>query len=88
MNILIIGASGNLGSHLSKHLLSGPHRLRLLTHTRGLPFRLPDGANAEIIQADLNDPRVRFTAMQHSGCVVAASLVHYRELWKGRSTDL
>jgi nucleoside-diphosphate-sugar epimerase len=56
VNILIVGSSGNLRSHLTKHLLSGPYRLRLLTHERTLPFHLPQGANAEILQADLNEP--------------------------------
>ena len=32
VNVLIAGATGNLGSLLTKHLLSSPHHLRLLTH--------------------------------------------------------
>ena len=55
MNILIAGATGNLGSLLTKHLLSSPHQLRLLTHKRALPFDLPLSANAEIVRGDLND---------------------------------
>jgi nucleoside-diphosphate-sugar epimerase len=45
-----------LGFHLTQHLLAGPHRLRLLTHKRVLPFGLPQSANVEIIQADLANP--------------------------------
>ena len=32
--VLIVGASGNLGFHLTQHLLAGPHRQRWLTHKR------------------------------------------------------
>jgi hypothetical protein len=56
VNVLIAGAAGNLGSLLTKHLLSSPHHPRLLTHKRALPFDLPPGANAEIVRGDLNDP--------------------------------
>ena len=44
MNVLIVGAADNLGSFLVKHLLPSPHRLRLLTHQRSLPFELPPNA--------------------------------------------
>jgi hypothetical protein len=30
VKILSVGASGNLGSHLTRHLMAGPHFLRLL----------------------------------------------------------
>src|SRR6186713_2118252 len=56
VKILIAGATENLGSLLTKHLLSSPHQLRLLTHKRALPFDLPPGTNAEIVRGDLNDP--------------------------------
>ena len=55
MNILIVGASGNLGSHVAQHLLARPHRLRLLVHKRDLPFALPQDCNVEIVRGDLND---------------------------------
>jgi nucleoside-diphosphate-sugar epimerase len=70
VHILIVGASGNLGSHLSKHLLGSPHRLRLLTHNRSLPFDLPQGANAKIIQADLNEPSSLRSACEGVDCIV------------------
>ena len=78
MNILIVGASGNLGSHLSKHLLGSPHRLRLLTHNRELPFDLPQGANAEIIQADLNEPSSLQSACKSVDCIVYLAGVLFR----------
>ncbi len=70
MNILIVGASGNLGSHLSKRLLTSPHRLRLLTHNRALTFDLPQDANAEIIEADLNKPSSLRSACEGVDCIV------------------
>jgi nucleoside-diphosphate-sugar epimerase len=70
VNILIAGASGNLGSHLTKHLLRGPHRLRLLTHKRAFPFDLPRDANAEIAQADLNDPGSLHSVCKDIDCIV------------------
>jgi nucleoside-diphosphate-sugar epimerase len=70
VNILIVGASGNLGSLLSKHLLPSSHHLRLLTHKRSLPFDLPHGANAEIVQADLNDPASLRTVCDSTDCIV------------------
>ena len=70
MNVLIAGATGNLGSLLTKHLLSSPHQLRLLTHKRALPFDLPLGANAEIVRGDLNDPASLQTVCENIDCIV------------------
>ncbi len=70
MNVLIVGASGNLGSLLTKHLLSSSHYLRLLTHKRALPFDLPQGAHAEIVHADLNDPTSLQLICENVDCIV------------------
>ena len=70
VNILIAGATGNLGSLLTKHLLSAPDHLRLLTHKRALPFDLPPGANAEMVRGDLNDPASLRTVCENIDCVV------------------
>lgn len=70
MTILIVGAAGNLGSFLVKHLLPSDHRLRLLTHRSSLPFELPPGANAEIIRADLDDPSTLAPACAGIDCIV------------------
>ena len=40
MHILIVGAAGNHGSHLTKHLIATSHRLRLLVHKRAFPYCL------------------------------------------------
>jgi nucleoside-diphosphate-sugar epimerase len=70
VNVLIVGASGNLGSLLTQHLLSSSHQLRLVTHKRRLPFDLPHGANAEIVQADLNNPTSLQTICYGIDCIV------------------
>ena len=70
VNILIVGASGNLGSLLTKHLLSSPHHLRLLTHRRTLPFDLPAGANAVVVQGDLNQPASLPRVCENVDCIV------------------
>jgi len=70
VNILIVGATGNLGSLLTKHLLSSSHQLRLLTHKRTLPFDLPRGANAEIVRGDLNDPASLQPVCDNIDCIV------------------
>lgn len=56
MKILIVGAAGNLGSLLSKYLISGPHDLRLLIHRQPFPLAIPRGAKVETARADLNEP--------------------------------
>ena len=70
MNILIAGATGNLGSLLTKDLLSSPHQLRLLTHKRALTFDLSLDANAEIVRGDLNDPASLRTVCKNIDCIV------------------
>jgi len=70
VNILIVGASGNLGSLLTQHLLSSSHQLRLVTHQRPLPFDLPRGANAETVHADLNDPTSLQIVCENMDCIV------------------
>ena len=70
MNILLAGASGNLGSLLTKYLLSRSHHLRLLTHKRALPLDLPQDANVKIIHGDLNDPAALRTVCESINCIV------------------
>jgi nucleoside-diphosphate-sugar epimerase len=55
MRILIAGAAGNLGAHLARHLLRGPHTLRLLIHRRPLPEDLAGHPRVEVVTADLGD---------------------------------
>jgi nucleoside-diphosphate-sugar epimerase len=70
VNILIAGASGNLGSLVTQHLLSSPYRLRLLKHSRPLPFDFSKGADVEIVQGDLDDPASLSSACENMGCIV------------------
>lgn len=70
MHVLIVGAAGNLGSHLTRHLLATPHRLRLLLHRRPFPFALPPEADFEFARADLNDPASLSEICAGIDCVV------------------
>lgn len=65
-----VGAAGNLGSFLVKHLLPSDHRLRLLTHKSPLPFAVPGTAKAEIVRADLNDAGTLAPACAKIDCIV------------------
>jgi len=53
VKLLIAGASGNLGSHLSQHLMNGSHELRLLVHRSSLPFNIDGYENVSCCRADL-----------------------------------
>ena len=78
MNILVVGASGNLGSLLTKYLLPGSHYLRLLTHHRPLPFALPASANAEIVRGDLHDLASLRPVCKNLDCIVHLAGVLFR----------
>jgi nucleoside-diphosphate-sugar epimerase len=77
VNILIVGASGNLGSHLAKHLIRSPHHLRLLVHKRPFPFALPQG-KAEIACADLEQPASLQRVCQNIDCIVYVAGVLFK----------
>lgn len=73
MNILLIGGSGFLGSHLAPRLAVAGHRLRI-------PTRRPDGAKhlsvlptVEVVAADVHDPAV--LARLAAGCQAVINLV-------------
>lgn len=56
MNVLITGATGFIGTHLTKNLLSQGHRCRCLVRDRKkAEERLGISANTEIFSADLTD---------------------------------
>jgi len=78
VNILIVGAAGNLGSHVMKFLMSGPHRLRLLTHKRTLPFDMSEGANVEIVHGDLADRASLPDICAGINCIVYVAGVLFR----------
>src|SRR5262245_37708880 len=70
MKILIVGATGNLGSLLTQTLLTTDHHLRLLVHRRTLPFDLPPRASAQIINADLGEPASLSRACESVECII------------------
>jgi len=70
MRVLITGAAGNLGSLLVRHLLGGPHELRLLVHRKDVPADIVDGANVEVVRADLSDPSTLTGLCEGVDCVV------------------
>ena len=70
MKILIAGASGNLGSLLSQHLINGPHELRLLVHKSSLPFNIAGYRNVSCRRADLARPATLEGVCTGIDCVV------------------
>jgi nucleoside-diphosphate-sugar epimerase len=70
VNILVVGASGNLGSFVTEHLFSSRHHLRLLTHQRPLPFNLPEGSAVEVVRGDLDDPASLPSVCENIHCIV------------------
>lgn len=70
MNILITGASGNLGSHAARHLLSSSHRLRLLVHKSSLPPDLLLHSSVSVCAADLARPETLTEACTGIDCIV------------------
>lgn len=70
MNILITGAAGNLGSFLARHLLSGPHALRLLIHRKDLSFDISRHPHSSVYRADLGDPKSLSRVCEGIDCIV------------------
>jgi nucleoside-diphosphate-sugar epimerase len=70
VNILITGASGNLGSNTARHLLLSSHRLRLLRHKTELPAEISRHSNVESFQADLGRPEALFNLCSGVDCIV------------------
>lgn len=78
MRTLIVGASGNLGSHFVKSLFNTPHFLRLLVHQRSLPFEIKEHENISVYRADLEDPATLLGACREIDCVVYLAGVLFR----------
>lgn len=73
MNILLIGGSGFLGSHLAPRLTNAGHRLRIPTRRLDGAKRLTVLPTAEVIEADVHDPAV--LARLAEGCDAVINLV-------------
>lgn len=69
MRVLITGGAGNLGRHLTRHLLNSPHQLRLLVHRRPLPAEL-GSSRAEVCHGDLAAPESLAPACDDVDCIV------------------
>lgn len=78
MNILIVGASGNLGTHITTHFRAGPHQLRLMTHTTPPVDGYDTGGKVSIIRADLNVPATLDAATRDIDCIVYVAGVLFR----------
>jgi nucleoside-diphosphate-sugar epimerase len=70
VKILITGAAGNIGSHVSRHLMTTPHQLRLLVHKSPLPFDIFNHSNVETLRADLGQPNSLSEVCAGVDCVV------------------
>jgi len=70
MNVLITGAAGNLGSFLSRHLLDGPHRLKLMVHQRPLEPEIAGHPNATVCHADLGRIESLYAVCVETDCIV------------------
>lgn len=71
--VLVTGATGFVGSQLLKKLVGEDVRLRVLVRDASR-FTAPDGADVEVVEADLSDPSSLASAL--TGVDVAYYLVH------------
>jgi nucleoside-diphosphate-sugar epimerase len=70
VNILITGASGNLGSLVVRHLLSGSHRLCLAVHMAPVASGLGEHPNVSVRHMDLSRPDTLPQACAGIDCIV------------------
>lgn len=70
MNILITGASGNLGSLVARHLLSSRHHLYLAVHKASLPSGLAGNPDVSVRRIDLACPKTLPQACDGIDCIV------------------
>jgi nucleoside-diphosphate-sugar epimerase len=70
MNVLVTGAAGNLGTHLSRFLLSTDASLRLLVHRKPPAPDLLRQPRVSVVRGDLSEPESLVPACQGIDCVV------------------
>lgn len=78
MNVLIVGGSGNLGSHLVKHLSTGPNRLRLLLHERPLPYEIETSPDISVAYGDLDNLASLHAPTKDIDCIIYLAGVLFR----------
>lgn len=70
MKILITGASGNLGSQVTRHFAVAGHELRLTVHKRPLPFDYSVLPKTTVCPADLGNPSTLSGICNQIDCVI------------------
>lgn len=70
MEVLITGAAGNVGGLLSRHLIGGRHRLRLMTHRKPLDPKIAASPGVREIRADLADTESLISACDGADVIV------------------
>lgn len=70
MNLLITGAAGNLGSHLTRYLIDSQHNLKLLVHHKQPPSDLLKQSNVSLYQGDLGRPETLLEACKNTDVIV------------------
>ncbi|MBN1271497.1 MAG: NAD-dependent epimerase/dehydratase family protein [Candidatus Aminicenantes bacterium] len=81
MKILVTGASGFIGSHLTRRLLENKHSVRLLLHHR----HFPGESECSVVWGDITDPGILKKALEdrdivfHLSAALGASLIGAEE---------
>jgi nucleoside-diphosphate-sugar epimerase len=70
MKILITGAAGNLGTHLTRFLIPSGHSLRLLIHRKQPSPDLLSSTNVSVVRGDLADREFLIGACEGIDCIV------------------
>ncbi|MEQ3550175.1 NAD(P)-dependent oxidoreductase [Pseudonocardia nematodicida] len=65
--VVVLGASGFLGSHLVRALRAGGHPVRAVSRT---PARVPEDCGVEVVLADLSVPGAAAVALEGASAVV------------------
>jgi dihydroflavonol-4-reductase len=81
--ILVIGASGFIGSALVRHLLDAGKKVRVFVRSSS-NFRIPSGKSVEVVVGELSDPRKLEIALD--GVRIVYHMIGGE--WKGVRVDL
>jgi len=70
VRVLITGAAGNLGGFLARHLVGGPHDLRLMVHRAPPAEALACSPRVEVVRADLGRPETLDASLEGVDTIV------------------